>query len=78
MVEFWWEEIIHVGHDARDYELNDEHQTQYIIDITFHEANICQQTMAWVLNQNIEATLNVMNPITQTNCMRIWIGQWHT
>jgi hypothetical protein len=78
MVELWWEEIIHAGQDARDYELNDEHQTQYIIDITIHEANICQQTMAWVLNQNIEATLNGMNPITQTNCMRIWIGRWHT
>lgn len=53
----WWnfdgEEIIHVGQDAWDYESNDEHQTQYIIDITFHKANISQQTMARMLSQNI-------------------------
>ncbi len=55
------EEIIHARQDAWDYKGDEECQTWYITNIIFHETNVCQQTVAWVLSQNIEATLNGVN-----------------
>jgi hypothetical protein len=35
---------------------------QYTTNVTFHEQDIHQQIMAWVLSQNIEVALNGVNP----------------
>jgi hypothetical protein len=55
------EKIIHAKQDAWDYKGDVECHMQYITDITFHEDGIRQQTVAWVLSQNIEVTLNGVN-----------------
>jgi hypothetical protein len=50
----------------------------YITNLNFHECGIHQQTMAWVLSQNIKAveiTLNEMNP--KHNILHEQIGQKH-
>jgi hypothetical protein len=42
----WWnsngQEIVHVGQDALDYELDNECKMRYIIDVIFHKAGIRQ------------------------------------
>jgi hypothetical protein len=44
---------------------------QYIIDVTFQEASICRQTMAWVLSQNIKVALNGVSPRHNILCEQI-------
>jgi hypothetical protein len=44
---------------------------QYIIDVTFQEAGIRRQTMAWVLNQNIKVAFNGVNPRHNILCKQI-------
>jgi hypothetical protein len=45
----------------------------YITNVTFHECGICQQNVTWMLNENIKATLNGVNP--KHNIIHEQIGQ---
>ncbi len=74
-MEIWWGGVVHVGWDAQDYE-DEKHKMWYITNLNFHKCGIHQQTMAWVLSQNIkvvEITLNEVNP--KHNIFHEQIGQ---
>ncbi len=75
MMDSIGDKIVHAWQDAHDHKGDEERQIWYIINVIFHNYGIDQQIVAWVLNQNIEVTLNGINP--RHNILHKQIAQEH-